>query len=120
MIKNTFEIGTNGALIETKYRVCDCCHKPNPDLIAQHYNDENEFISIGNAQIDICPECFKKNTYINDYGFIFLKTFDEYTHELILYIKAPYDTNFNKVRCQEQIDMAFNPDYYRFLRWEQK
>ncbi len=98
--------------------LCDCCHQEHENMITERYSDFDGFMHIS-SDIHICPHCFKNNTFVNEYGFLFLKTRDEFTMEQVLYVADQYG-NFERIRSKSQIDKAFNPSYHAFLEWKRK
>lgn len=65
-------------------------------------------------EIEICRECLRRCTYTNSHGYMFLKLPNG------LYMREPLmtlDLTFNKVKDEEQIKQAFNPDWYKFEKW---
>lgn len=74
-------------------------------------NDFDGFMYCSNVKIQVTDSEFKK-MYINDYGVAFIK------HDGILYMRSGrYCDSFERVRSEQQIDMAFNPDRFEFEEW---
>lgn len=118
MFKETYDI-KNGDLIKNNNIVCDCCHNKTDNYITEHYNDDNGFMSSGNLELHICKKCCDKVYYQTEYGFTFIKALDRYNDETILYLNMNNNLwgNYERIRSQQQIDEAFNPDKCRFNRW---
>ena len=98
--------------------LCDCCHHEHENMIAESYSDFDGFMHIS-SKFHICPSCYEKNTFLNEYGFLFVKTRDKFSQEQVLYVTTRF-SNFERVRNKSQIDRAFNPSYHEFLEWESK
>jgi hypothetical protein len=63
---------------------------------------------------EFCEKCFKQNTFINSYGFTFLR----YNNRLYCYKPYQYlDFGFRQVLSDKDVERAFNPEYYEFLKW---
>jgi hypothetical protein len=92
---------------------CAICEMTN----AQGYKEgvtEDLGIGILHRAQEFCEKCFEENTFTNSYGFTFLK-FDD---RLFCYKPFYYlDFGFRQVTSDTEIERAFNPEYYEFLKW---
>lgn len=92
---------------------CAICGAENVKGIREGVTQD---IGIGNSHgvEDFCEKCFKANIFINSYGFKFLR----FKNKLFCYKPYKYlDFGFREVVSDNQIERAFNPEYYDFLEW---